>query len=613
MKRFLTILMAGLLIASFTAPASAVELELKGTWLWGYDYIDQAGRAGFFGPYDFSAFTTAGAPKFNAMNAFLGFRTINGIQYGMVTGADGSLQWSRMELLPSIRLNKAMRFSAWYQIGNGTNEYGLYANSTAFGAWNPIASGTWTGWSFTTQLPWGTLVAGKRMSWWGLGLNRGYNNFSTEQLTLFAPYGPVRVGIGFFPWRGNTWDSPTCNTGTTPAPFDRQVLLTTGGAGPQLLPGSTISLIQLRLWDKDRVRNFPFTIAATYMAGNVDTGIRYDWRAQHNGPGGATSNGVAGFALTFDFTKEDGSWYFKYNNGRFFFNTEIAWIRGQQRVQQSQVPVADPGDGGGHPLAPNDYEVWKCLFELGAMSGPAKLSFLYSWTPGPDRRHGIWIHNQTWEMDSVGRAFSTATVWLPYSLLMGYQYGAGVNALNRNGEGLMSDAISYGARLDYAVAANLNLYGTFFYANRQSHGWPWGIITPAADTTNGGGRAIVLGVAGKDAFGPTNVALLATQNNFLLGAPNVPDDNLGWEVTFGADWKILEGLTMCMRGAYWEVGNWFKYACVDRSLANTVSSQGGISFLHPYIGGVVGGPMAVNPNRAIDPIWMFQGVMVVDF
>jgi hypothetical protein len=407
------------------------------------------------------------------------------------------------------------------------------------------------------------------------------------------------------------------NTGnTTGGPFNRQVLLSTGGAGPQLLQNSTTSIIQYRLWDKDRVRNFPFTISATYMAGNLETGIRYDWRGQHNGPGGATANGAANGdldALTFDFTKEDGSWYFKYNNGRFFFNSEIAWLRGQQRVQQSQVPVADPGDGGGHPLAPSDYEVWKYLFELGAMSGPAKVSFLYSWTPGPDRRHGIWIHNQTWEMDSVGRAFSTATVWLPYSLLMGYQYGSGLNALNRNGEGLMSDAISYGARLDYAVAANLNLYGTFFYANRQSKGWPWGIITLAP--SDGGGRAIVFGVAGKDAGGPTTVAVLAPQNDFLVGAPNIPDDNLGWEVTLGADWKILEGLTMCMRGAYWEVGNWFKYACVDKSLANafTVTPVGAFAFLNPYIGGVVGGPLAVNPNRGIDPIWMFQGVMVVDF
>jgi hypothetical protein len=260
------------------------------------------------------------------------------------------------------------------------------------------------------------------------------------------------------------------------------------------------------------------------------------------------------------------------------------------------------------------------------MSGPAKLGFLFTWMPGPDRRHGIWIHNQTWDLGGAGRAFSNTSVFLPYSLLMSYQYGAGLNYLNRNGEGGMADAITYGARLDYAVAANLNLYGTFFYANRQSHGWPWGAITLAADAANGGGKAVVLGVQGKDADGPFNFALTVPQNDFLTGAPNIPDDSLGWEVNLGADWKLLEGLTLCMRGAYWEVGNWFKYACVDKSLANTsmtantaspgsnATATAASGLLSPFIGGVTTGlPLAINPNRPIDPIWMFQAVMVVDF
>ncbi len=41
-------------------------------------------------------------------------------------------------------------------------------------------------------------------------------------------------------------------------------------------------------------------------------------------------------------------------------------------------------------------------------------------------------------------------------------------AVNGNGEGHMTDANSFGARLDYAVAANLNAYGAFFYARRVS-------------------------------------------------------------------------------------------------------------------------------------------------
>ena len=118
MKRLLTVLLACLLIACFTATASAIELNLQGTWLWGYDYVAQAGRAGFFGPYDFAtpgSALTVGGFKFNSLNAWLGARTINGVQYGLVTGTDGSLQWSRMELTPEIRLNKAVRFRAAYK------------------------------------------------------------------------------------------------------------------------------------------------------------------------------------------------------------------------------------------------------------------------------------------------------------------------------------------------------------------------------------------------------------------------------------------------------------------------------------------------------------------
>ncbi len=632
MKRILTILLAGLMIGAFAAPASAIEIDLTGTWLWGYDYIAQAGPAGFFGPHDFenpALHLIGGEPRWNVMNGFLGFRTINNMQYGMVTGADGSLQWSRMELNPEIRINKAIRLRGAYQIGSGTNEYGLYANSASFGAWNPIASGTWTQLWLSAQMPMGIFVAGKRASPWGIGVQWDARTYTTEGMGFIAPYGPLRVGITIYLQRGTGWSNSDCNVN----PFiqfagfhdswDRLILRTSINSGPQVPMERTASIINYRTWDKDRVRidsNPTFTLQ--YQAGNVDTGIRYAHNMQHNGPGGALRTGSGIFvgggdadALTFDATYEDGGIYFKYNNGRFFFNSEVAWTRNEQRVQNALTPVAIPTDGGGHPLAPNSNEAWKYGFELGAMSGPAKLSLLYSWVPGPDRRHGIWIHNQSWETNSLGQSFGNSMFFLPYSLLMGYQYGAGLNAINRNGEGFMTDAISYGARLDYAVAANLNLYGTFFYSNRQSKGWPWGTLTLASDPTNGGGAVIVVG---QQIFGLAGNAfngsfIEAPQNLFTNGAPNIPDDSLGWEATFGADWKLLEGLTMSLRCAYWEVGNWFKYACVDKSR----STAGGVLGLSPFIGGQ-GLPenftgFAVNPNRAIDPVWMFQGVMAVDF
>ena len=124
-------------------------------------------------------------------------------------------------------------------------------------------------------------------------------------------------------------------------------------------------------------------------------------------------------------------------------------------------------------------------------------------------------------------------------------------AVNGNGEGHMTDANSFGARLDYAVAANLNLSGAFFYADRVSGGWPWGILTLQADT-NGCGRAILLGQSQTPGEG-LGRSLNAPQNQGPNFAPNIPDNSLGWEVGVGADWKLLEGLTLRMRGAYWNV------------------------------------------------------------
>ncbi len=599
MKKILTTLLAGLLIAAVAAPASALEFGLQGTWLWGYDYVSQAGRAGFFGPYDFatpgSVLVNPVFSKVNSLNAWVGARTINGIQYGLVTGADAALQWSRMELNPEIRLNKAVRLRAAYQIGSGTNEYGLYANSAAFGAWNPIASGTWTQWWMTAQTPWGILIGGKRPFAWGMGAQYDGTSCTSESFGVVAPYGPLRIGILIYPWRGQIWINDFQH---------RTVISSTNIIG---VPGwDGFPSTRYRTWDNDAKRQLQPAAFVTYSAANSEAGVVYEWFALHNGPGGAVNPSEAfNFVQTTDAVYEDGSAFFKYNNGRFFFNTELAWFRGQNRYQKVlNGGPPDIIDGGGSRSAPYDLEAWKWMLELGAMSGPAKLSLFYSWVPGPDRRHGIWINRQSWENVVNGSFFGDTQAFLPYSLLMGYQYGAGLNALNRNGEGYMTDAISYGARIDYAVAANLNMYGTFFYANRQSKGWGWASLILIPDGTNGGGRVALLGQ--QFPVATTSNGLQAFQNDFTNGAPNIPNDYLGWEVTLGADWKLLEGLTVRLRGAYWEVGDWFKFACLDKAIATQ-------NFPIQADGVAIGAGWGINPNRAIDPIWMFQGVMVVDF
>ncbi|MDA8406601.1 MAG: hypothetical protein M0T73_07075, partial [Deltaproteobacteria bacterium] len=427
---------------------------------------------------------------------------------------------------------------------------------------------------------------------WGMGGLFDQHNATTEAIGPTVFYGPLRAAFVVYPWRGQTWQNSMAG---------RDIVSTTLGVGPQT------GISSYRIFDNDRKRNLHPEAWFIYSNGNIEFGVLAEYIPTHNGPAGATTNANTLNARTYDQTYVDGSAYFKYNNGKFFFNNELAWWRVDRHVQPAQNDT-DNIDGGGSNFAPYYNESWKYFADFGVMSGPAKLTLFYSWIPGPDRRAGIWINKQSWENVSNGATYATTQMFRPYSLLMAYQYGAGLNAIDSNGEGYMTDASSLAARLDYALAANLNIYGTFFYANRVSKGWGWGSLTPASDG-NGGGSVILLG----QQLAPASPTIFkAPQNNYANPAPSIPDDALGWEVSLGADWKLLENMTTHFRGAYWLPGAWFKYACVDKNLANHYTATGGVTYLYPQPGD---GPFgwAVNPNREIQGIFGFQGMMEVTF
>jgi hypothetical protein len=616
MKKSLTLLLVSLLIAIVTAPASAWEFQLSGNFQWTYDYFAQSGSAGFFGPYnEINPSGNILGPPFQAnslnQNAWLGARTINEVQYGLVTGQDASFNYQRVELYPELRINPAIRLRGWYQIGSLiANGFSLYENSSAPGAWSIIDTGSWTQWWATAQTPWGIVVVGKRPLAFGIGAQYEGTSVTNESLLFVAPYGPLRFGLGIYPNRRQLWVNSfsiplTGTTGGLGGP-GRQLVSTTDGGGYQNELDHTSTMIQQPL------------AFVTYQAGSLDLGVLYEWLKEHEGPESANFNDSRTVHATRDSTVEDGCVYAKYNNGRFFFNSELAWVRVQTNYQPplafataffaSPVTPVDPGDGGGSQYAPYTNEVWKFMTELGTTCGPAKVSFLYSWVPGPDRRHGIWINKQSWDNIFVPGfpqrdLFGNTQAFLPYSLLMSYQYGGGLNATNLKGEGYMTDASSWGARLDYAVAANLNVYASFFYATRVSKGWGWASLIPVVGGGLGPGRPQVI-LLGQNF---TN----ANQNQLAGGAPSIPDDSLGWEVTAGTDWKLLEGLTWSARGAYWQPGGWFKFACVDKRFV-TFDTTG---FPTPLQGdgAAIGSAWGVNPNRSIDPIWGFQSNLVFDF
>jgi hypothetical protein len=605
-------------------PALAWEFDLKGSYIWRYEYIAQGGNLGFFGPHDFAnaALQPLGGAGANwaAMNAWTGFRALqggnNGVQYGLVTGSDASYNYSRMEFFPEIRINPAIRLRGAYQIGGTTPanmgflnaaqtmppyQYSVYQNSGNYGAWNPIDTGSWTQFWATAQTPWGIVVIGKRALGFGIGVQYAESSAVSESFAVVAPYGPLRIGLGGYLHRRQTF----VNALRSGVPIAGVV--DTNQKNVSFFDGGTFG----KQWDHDSERHGQPFVFVTYQSGDLDTGFIYEWFAEHDGPQARGTEALRRTTVTRDETLEDGSVYLKYNNGRFFLNTELAWIRGQIHYQLPEISLGAsatyniPG-GGGNTLAPASNEAWKFGTELGVLCGPVKTSLFFSWVPGPDRRAGIWIDRQSWENVINGSFLGNAQLFRPYSLLMAYQYGGGLNALDRNGEGYMTDAISYGARIDYAVAANLNVYGNAFYANRLSKGWGWGSLT--LDTAANVvllGRSNNLGAyvpALNNAFDPTGAG---------LAAPSIPDDALGWEVGTGVDWKLLEGFQFSLMAGYWQPGNWFKFACVDKAVATTVT--GGVIDPRFPGGTALTTGWSVAPTKGIDPIYMLQGTLLVDF
>ncbi len=117
-------------------------------------------------------------------------------------------------------------------------------------------------------------------------------------------------------------------------------------------------------------------------------------------------------------------------------------------------------------------------------------------------------------------------------------------------------------------------------------------------------------------------AVKEVESTFVrVRGPSIPDNNLGWEIDAGADWKLLENFSLHLLFAYWQPGNWFKYACVDKGLLTAVDVSGQLAmnippgFIAPLAttGNAIGSGWGVNPNRSIDPVIAFNATLNVDF
>ncbi len=564
MKRLVGLSLLCLFLVSVAGAASAWEFKMRGAFTWEYDYASQYSSAGFFGPHDFDGSPGGTSQRLNFWPGFqFGNRT--------VSGHDASYNSQYADLYPTVRLNKAVTMSGCYHIGawgmdgDAVGDPGRplpflmqseYYNYRLGGVQQSFSPGYWYWFRLRAKLPWGTLTVGKRPSRFGLGmLWNGDELASSESVVLGVNYGPMRFGLSFYPSRS---DNEYYNF------FDNSAI-----RGPQI------------------------AAAVHYISGSFMMGTQHTWVKRHRGAEGT----IGARGTTRD--REDWYWgvYAKYFTGRFFFNTEY-----DQFNRRDLFLGVGPGT---RAYFDNEFESF--VVESGLVFGPAKLSLLWARVTGIDRRPGYGrggtagiFKNNILPSGNLGNSL----MFQPYSYLMVYSYGLGLgpganagrgipgdptnfNARTRNGQ-VMSASV-WGARLDYAVACNLNVYGSFFYAIRPEKGYGWGFLSPtpapAGVATAGTIRYRLGGAAGAAA------ARLA---------PAIPDDYLGWEADIGVDWQLLENYRIAVIIAYWQPGDWFKFACVDTANPGWTA---------PGPGNLWG----INPDRGIDPVCGFNFVLKGEF
>ncbi|MGO8823141.1 MAG: hypothetical protein ACLQO6_18215 [Desulfomonilaceae bacterium] len=572
-KRYLSNLgLMVILISLSLTPAYAWEFDLTGTFAWTHEWYNQQGTQGFFGNYNIDAA--------NQGTANLNFWDGGEFDTNLVSGQNAAWSYFVVDFDPIIKINPAVRLYSHYRVASWGNPVASkYVTESAPGIKAAISEGQWTQFWVTANMPWGVLGVGKRPWRFGTALQYdGSDALTTESISLTAPYGPFDIGVAYYPFRYAGRSGILANTAplNTPAFADPYDLPAYPG------PAGTAGQYYSRA---DRSGSFSndFLAYLTYSNGPVSAGVLGAYGNYHVGPeANLLSPGQTPYIVPLDADLFHGTIYEKYNNGRFFLNSELAWLYWTDRFGADPLngngPMPLPTIGAPTALAGPQtryIEQLKAAIETGLICGPAKLSFLSVWTPGPDRRNGAYIDRQAAAFvrhPSYDARLGNYSLVVPYAYLFTYNYGSGLNAYNLNVDGYLRDAFALAGRLDYAVASNLNLFGTFFWAQRTSVGYEWGCLRPQVTAT------------GNIDFSRVSPGSYMSQNP---NTPNITDRSLGYEIDLGFNWKLLEGWQFGMTASYWAPGKWFSYACIDRSDPNWNQNNFATGGTH---------------NRSIDPV-----------
>lgn len=558
--------------------AYAWEFGMSGGITWKYDYRGQLGPHGFFGPYNWDNGgngVDVRQGEYASANGWVGyFSSSQPSPWGdMVTGTDGSRALYQAWFAPQLQINPALSVNGKLRSGPGQLVYERPGYDVMF------ANMEWTLLWFTARIPWGTVRFGKRPFGAGCGLQFDAGNRTDESLMLVGAYGPLEMGLGWYPWRrgsfayGNILDKSGCTS------VDAITFVSWNSANWSLGTGGTYS----------QYREGPEAIY------NVNPAFQDS--KSHFRP--------------LDVNRTEGWTFAKFNNGRAFLNLEADWYYRTNRFGKSEAAFSSPeeydsSNGTGSPFRPTYVESWRYMTEVGVLAGPARLSVLYAFLPGPDRRRGVLIDNQPY---ILGPEVANTGLFRPYSFILNAGYGSGAgagsdtidsrenrgrDALNYDREGYMADATVLATRLDYAVAANFNVFASVLHANRVSDGYGWGFIKPRRNwATNTATVNFIRQGVDATTYDP---------------APTIPDKDLGWEVDLGLSWQLLESWTLHVTAGYWGPGRWWNFACADRAVPNWNSNFYAIPQTATSTNS-----WGANPARTIDGIVATEVMLSTEF
>lgn len=603
MKRIWLFLAVALLAVVVAAPAMAWEFKLKGESEWRYRYWLRTGSNDLFGIMD----STAVDLGINHLQVFPSAGTTNrvGGGFGVLAGtnrygAEMQLNDTRTTIYPTIVVNKAVSISAGINLTSlGIWSDGAPYNDPTAGARvgyvnslyvpiqdravaahvpNTYVTVEWVKWSIKTPML--DFSLGYKTSGFGIGLWKHKCNRASASFSVSAHYGPFK--IGFSPYFGRKESAWNNFPDDAPNAYWNRIA---GNNSPS------------RHVDR---RNYfqAFMGELGYSCGPWQIALLSDSYHEPSAPDTRMTGRGGALDQPLRRPSEDILRYriglaAKYFNGRYFLNAEADYFN-RWRAGRG---TADPGNA--IPTATNiriregrDNTAWLYALEVGGLAGPAKVKLNYARATGddPSTRH-------TSEDAAVSETGITSCYMKQWGYLMYYMYGTG-DGWDAAGWGQPTNFQHVGAKVDYAVASNLNLRAIYSQAWRDQ---------PNAYRLGGdyqiGARTW------------TNEDIRLSQLGTFRGQA-VPDSarDLGWEIDLGFDWKLLENFVWTGTFAYWKPGNWWGYALPNT--AQIYRARPGLP-----VAGAGGNPNSAagealatfNLGRDIDPLFAAETTLVIKF